>query len=197
MIAYVNGKLAYKNPSFVIIEAAGLGYQIKISLNTYSALPGTENCKLHTYLHIKEDGHTLFGFATESEKKMFMDLISISGVGPGTAIVVLSYLAVNELQDAIISEDARTIQSIKGIGAKTAQRIILELKDKIKKEGLTTDAGNITSISRNTLRTEALTALVTLGIARPAAEKNIDNVLKSSGNSLTLEEVIKQALRIS
>src|SRR4051812_18022647 len=159
MIAYIDGKLALKEATYVIIEAGGLGYQVKISLNTYSALKEGERCKLHTYLHIKEDGHTLFGFHELNEKKVFMNLISISGVGPGTALMVLSSLGPAEVEQAIVNEDVRTIQSVKGIGTKTAQRIILELKDKIKKDTLGMDGKLISQNPYNTLRNEALSAL--------------------------------------
>ena len=197
MIAYIDVKLTFKSPTFVIIEAHGVGYQIKVSLNTYSQLPDNEKCKLHTYLHIKEDAHTLFGFADQTEKKLFLDLISISGVGPGTAIIVLSYLSPNEVMEAIVREDVKTIQGVKGIGVKTAQRIILELKDKIKRENLTSDIPNISISPRNTVKDEALTALLMLGVAKPAAEKNLEIILKREGGHLSLEDLIKHALRIS
>ncbi|MFN6946138.1 MAG: Holliday junction branch migration protein RuvA, partial [Cytophagaceae bacterium] len=129
MIAYVDGKLVHKEPAYVIIETNGLGYEIKISLQTYSSLQEGERCKLLTYFHVKEDAHTLYGFSSSLEKKVFMDLISISGVGPNTALTCLSSMSAPEIAQAISNEDVRTIQNIKGIGAKTAQRIILELKD--------------------------------------------------------------------
>jgi holliday junction DNA helicase RuvA len=197
MIAYIDGKLAFKSPTYVVIDTHGIGYQIKISLNTYSQIPDQERCKLHTYLHIKEDAHTLFGFADNSEKKLFMDLISVSGVGPGTAIVILSYLSPKELADAIIADNVKTIQSIKGIGAKTAQRIILELKDKIKRENLTSETPNIIVRKRNTLKDEALTALTMLGVTKSVAEKNLETVLKKEGEDITLEDLIKHTLKIS
>ena len=193
MIAYIDGKLAYKDPTYVILETGGIGYQVKISLNTYALIKDEERCKLHTYLHIKEDAHTLFGFFELSEKKIFLDLISISGIGPGTALMTLSSLNPIELQNAIASEDLRVIQSIKGIGAKTAQRIILELKDKMKKESLPEDKF-IPVSSHNTLRKEALSALVTLGIARNVAEKSVDSIIKQNSN-ITLEQLIKLALK--
>jgi Holliday junction DNA helicase RuvA len=195
MIAYIDGKLAFKDATYVIIEAGGIGYQIKISLNTYSALKEGERCKLHTYLHIKEDGHTLFGFHEISEKKVFMNLISISGVGPGTALMVLSSLGPKEVEQAIVSEDVRTIQGVKGIGAKTAQRIILELKDKIKKDSLGMDGQVISQNPYNTLRNEALSALITLGISKNIGEKSIDTILKKEGNTISLEQLIKLALK--
>lgn len=199
MIAFIEGKLAFKDPTFIIIDAGGIGYQVRISLTTFSAIKSLnegEKCKVHTYLHIKEDGHTLFGFSEYGEKTIFLDLISISGVGPGTAMMVLSSLSPAGIRQAIASEDLRTIQSIKGIGSKTAQRIILELKDKVRKEpaGVLTP-GHISAIPHNTLRNEALSALLTLGFARNAAEKSIDNILKKEGENVSLETLIKLALK--
>ena len=195
MITYINGKLVFKDPTHVIIETGGIGYHIKISLTTYSAVKEEENCKLHTYLSIKEDAHTLYGFSENSEKKVFLDLISISGVGPNTALMVLSSLNASELQQAIVNEDVRTIQGVKGIGAKTAQRIILELKDKFKKDNLSDNLKSPSQTSHNTIRNEALSALITLGIPRSAAEKNIDIITKKD-SGLTLEQLIKQALKM-
>jgi Holliday junction DNA helicase RuvA len=194
MINYLKGKLVHKDPTHVIIEVNGVGYQVSISLNTFAEIKDKEDIKLLTYLHIREDAHILYGFSSSQEKGMFQHLISVNGIGPNTAMIVLSYLPPGELRAAIVREDAATLQSIKGIGGKTAQRMILELKDKLRK-----DAGEEISqglsTSHNKTREEALTALLTLGIARPAAEKSVDAVLKRSGNSLTLEELVKQALR--
>lgn len=195
MIAYIDGKLAYKDPTFVIVETNGIGYQIKISLSTYSSLKEGERCRLLTYLHIKEDAHTLFGFAEPVEKKIFQDLISISGVGPTTALMVLSSLSPSEIQHAILSEDVRTIQSVKGIGGKTAQRIILELKDKMKKASLTGELKDNAVSTHNTVRNEALSALITLGIPKNIAEKNVDTILKREGDKISLEQLIKLALK--
>lgn len=195
MISYLKGKLVIKEPTHVIIDVNGVGYHVNISLSTFSSIKDQENTLIHTYLHIKEDGHTLFGFSHESEKKMFLNLLSISGVGPSTALMIQSSLSAEELKQAIASEDVKTIQGVKGVGAKTAQRIILELKDKIRKEGLFTEADKISSNSHNTLRSEALSALTTLGINKSAAEKSIDGILKNSGNTITLEELIKLTLK--
>ena len=196
MIAYIQGKLAHKDPTMVVIEAGGIGYQIKISLNTYGAIKNEEAIRLHTYLSIKEDAHTLYGFVEGEEKRLFMELISISGVGPGTALMVLSSLPPDELHQAIVSEDLRTIQGVKGIGAKTAQRIILELKDKLKKDSIAVGTeSKPVAFAHNKVRSEALAALVTLGIAKAVAEKNIDSILKREGNGLVLEQLIKLALK--
>lgn len=196
MIAYIDGKLTHKDPTYVIIEAGGIGYEIRISLNTYSKLAEGERCRLFTYQHIKEDAHTLYGFSDMAEKNIFLSLISISGVGPGTALMVISSLTVAEIQQAIIREDVQTIQRVKGIGAKTAQRIILELKDKFRKE-TPADAVNLSFANHNTSRNEALTALVTLGFAKNVAEKTLDSIIKREGNQLPVEDLIKLALKSS
>ncbi|MEL7003443.1 MAG: Holliday junction branch migration protein RuvA, partial [Bacteroidota bacterium] len=162
MIAYLKGKLAFKDPTHVLIDVQGVGYHVNISLNTYGEIKDEEDIFLHTYLHIKEDGHTLFGFTNPSEKKMFLNLISISGVGPSTGLMVQSSLTSGELKEAIVHEDVRTIQSVKGIGAKTAQRIILELKDKLKKEGYLEESSGTSTSSHNTIRNEASPERITL-----------------------------------
>ena len=195
MITYLNGEIVEKDPTFLVMEVAGIGYEIKISLNTYGHLKDTSKTKLHTHLHIKEDSHTLFVFHEESEKKRFLDLISISGVGPSTALMVLSSLAAEELQSAIINGDTKTISGVKGIGLKTAQRIILELKDKISKEDLLDKAVGITLNKGNRVKNEALSALATLGINKAAAEKSIDRIMKDKDGNISLEELIKLALK--
>ncbi|QHT66312.1 Holliday junction branch migration protein RuvA [Rhodocytophaga rosea] len=197
MIAYIDGKLTFKDPTYVIIDIGGLGYHIKISLQTYAVLKEGERCRLHTFLHIKEDAHTLYGFAENAEKRLFLDLISVSGIGPNTAVMMLSSLSYAEIQNAIVSEDLRTIQSIKGIGSKTAQRVILELKDKIKKGIFAGEMPNIAVSANNSLRNEALSALITLGIPKNVAEKSIDTIMKTEGTTLSLEQLIKKALKPS
>ena len=194
MIAYLKGKLVHKEPTHVIVEVGGIGYQASISLNTFSEIKDKEDIRLSTYLHVREDAHLLYGFASESEKVMFLNLISVNGVGPNTAMMVLSSLTADELKSAILREDAGTLQAVKGIGGKTAQRLILELKDKLRKapaDGTPTLPGMV----NNTLRQEAFTALMTLGIPRAAAEKSIDAVLRKSGNTISLEDLVKQALK--
>jgi len=150
---------------------------------------------LHTHLNIREDAHVLFGFSSVAEKKLFQQLISVNGVGPSTAIVMLSYMNSNEIKSAIVREDAVSLQAIKGIGGKTAQRVIIELKDKLKKESWEETQPAISLGLHNTLRNEALSALLTLGLPRAAAEKSVDTVLKKSGNTITLEDLVKQALK--
>lgn len=195
MIAYIEGKLTWKDPTFVIIDIGGIGYEIKISLGTFTAIKDLERCKLHTYLHVKEDSHTLFGFFEPIEKKIFLSLISITGVGPSTGLMVLSSLSANELQEAIIHGDVSTIQSVKGIGAKTAQRIVLELKDKMAKENLGDNYAIIQQKSYNTVKNEALSALMTLGYNKGMATKTIDGILKNSKEEISLEELIRLALK--
>ncbi len=195
MITYLKGKLAYKDPTHVIVDVGGVGYEVKISLNTYSHIKDKEDLLIQTYLHVKEDSHTLFGFYEKSEKKRFLDLLSINGVGPSTALMILSSLDAIELQAAIAQEDVATIQRVKGIGGKTAQRIVLELKDKMKKEGLLDKTVEIAPQIDNTLKNEALSALTTLGINKSAADKTINAIMREYGEDIRLEELIKQALK--
>ncbi|MEO9872590.1 Holliday junction branch migration protein RuvA [Ekhidna sp.] len=197
MITYLKGRLAFKDPTHLVVDVGGVGYEIKISLITYSQVKDKEDILIQTYLHVKEDSHTLFGFYEASEKKRFLDLLSINGVGPSTGLMILSSLDAKELQAAIIQEDVKTIQSVKGIGGKTAQRIILELKDKMKKEGLLDKSVEIQPRFDNTLRSEALSALTTLGINKSVAEKTVDKILKEYGTEIKLEELIKYALKRS
>jgi holliday junction DNA helicase RuvA len=199
MIAYLKGRLAHKDPTFVLLEVGGVGYHVKISLQTYSKIKEEEQIMLLTYLHIKEDAHTLYGFKDESEKKLFLLLISISGVGPNTALMMLSSMDTEELEHAILTENALLIQKIKGVGAKTAQRIILELKDKVKKDSMIDSSSlNLGFVSSsNKIKEEALQALLTLGFTKAIAEKNLSIVLKNSDTNITLEELIKASLKLS
>jgi len=195
MIAFLKGKLVHRDPTHVIIDVNGVGYHVNISLQTFSAIKEQENVLLYTHLSIREDAHVLFGFSSESEKKLFQQLVSVNGVGPSTAIVMLSYMNSAELKTAIVREDAASLQAIKGIGGKTALRVIIELKDKLKKESWEETQSPISGGEHNTLRREALSALLTLGLAKAVAEKSVDTVLKKSGNTLTLEDLVKQALK--
>lgn len=197
MITYLKGRLAFKDPTHLVVDVSGVGYEVKISLITYAQVKDKEDILIQTYLHIKEDAHTLFGFYEASEKKRFLDLLSINGVGPSTALMILSSLDATELQQAIVQEDVKTIQSVKGIGGKTAQRIILELKDKMKKEGLLDKSVEIQPRFDTTLRAEALSALTTLGINKSTAEKTVDKILKESGMEIKIEELIRLALKRS
>jgi Holliday junction DNA helicase RuvA len=195
MISFLKGKLVQKDPTHVTIEVNGVGYHVNISVQTFADIKEKESVLIHTHLAIREDAHVLFGFSTETEKKLFQQLISVNGVGPSTAIVMLSYLSADELRQAIAREDATTLQRIKGIGGKTAQRVIIELKDKLRKEYTEDKQAPFPGVAHNTMRNEALTALITLGITRSAAEKSVDTVLKRSGNTITLEDLVKQALK--
>lgn len=195
MIAFLKGKLIHKDPTYVVIDVNGVGYHVHISLQTYSEIKDQENIILFTHLNIREDAHILFGFSKETERKMFQMLISVNGVGPSTAIVMLSYMSVDELKSAIIHDDVNSLQKIKGIGGKTAQRVIIELKDKLKKDSYEEIIPSATGVRHNTVRNEALSALITLGISRNVAEKSVDAVLKKSGNTVTLEDLVKQALK--
>lgn len=194
MIAFLDGKLVHCEPTFVHVDVNGVGYQLQISLQTYADIKNLERVRIHTHLAVREDAHILYGFSSVPEKRLFQLLISVNGVGPNTAIVMLSYLTIQELKTAILRDDVRTLQAVKGIGAKTAQRVIIELRDKLKKESIE-DGATISIDPRNTLRNEALSALLTLGLPKAAAEKSVDAVLKKSGITITLEDLVKQALK--
>jgi Holliday junction DNA helicase RuvA len=192
MYAYIDGKLVFKNPAYVVIDAGGVGYHINISLNTFSQIGDAERCRLYVWLHVKEDAHTLYGFYDEGEKRLFLHLISVSGIGPNTGRMMLSSITPNEIQAAIVQGNVTQIQRIKGIGPKSAQRVILELQDKLRKDGPDT---LISMPATNTVKDEALSALVMLGFARAAAEKVIDAELKRNSENLTVEQLIKSALK--
>jgi Holliday junction DNA helicase RuvA len=195
VIAFLKGRLTHKDPTYVIIDVGGVGYHVNISLATYADIKSEESIMLHTHLAIREDAHVLYGFSKEAEKRLFQQLISVNGVGPGTAIVMLSYMNSQELKAAIIQENAAALQGIKGIGAKTAQRVIIDLRDKLKKESWDESQPQVLISAHNTLRQEALSALLTLGLPKAAAEKSVDAILKKSGNTITLEDLVKQALK--
>ncbi len=192
MITHIEGKLIEKTPTYVVIDVNGIGYKIKISLQTFSSITQSEYCKLLTHLSVKEDSHTLFGFFDESERDLFRKLISVSGVGPSTAQVVLSTYSPDEIIHHITSGDVSAVKSIKGIGAKTAQRIIIDLQDKLAKGLPTTDL--LFSKMDNTIKEESLSALLALGFAKKGAEQKIDKVLKSNPEISSVEELVKTAL---
>jgi Holliday junction DNA helicase RuvA len=191
MITHIRGKLVEKNPNNVIVECNGIGYILPISLQTFSNIPDRENIKLHTHLIIREDAHILYGFWEVMEREIFKLLISVSGVGPSTAITMLSSMNTEEIQRAIASEDVEKIKSVKGIGIKTAQRVIVDLKDKILK---TYNISEDLSISNNTIKNEALSALEVLGFTRKKVDNIIQVILQDSPN-IKLEELIKRALK--
>lgn len=190
MITHLHGKLVEKNPTALVVECAGIGYEVKISLHTFSAIGPDESILIYTQFIVREDAQILYGFATKEERDMFNHLISVSGIGPNIGMIMLSSLAPEEIAHAIQTEDVRTIQGIKGIGAKTAQRVIIDLKDKMLKMNFS--AGNIFS-GNNTNRFDALTALVSLGFDKKAADKALDKV--STGDE-SVEKLIKDALKI-
>ena len=194
MIAFLRGVFAYKSPALVHLETAGVGYELQISLNTYSRIERLESGVLLTYLHIREDAHVLYGFFDKAEKDLFIQLISVSGVGASTARMMLSSMKPEEITRAIRDGNARQLESILGIGKKSAERIILELRDKVGKGR--EDTTNISSQTSNTLEHDALNALITLGIARPAAENAIKKVLNEGPGAEKIEDIIKKALKI-
>ena len=191
MIHHLKGQLIEKNPTYVVIECNGIGYTVNISLHTYSLIPESEAISLYTYLQVKEDSHTLYGFIEKSEREIFKLLISVSGVGTSTARMMLSSLQPKEVTEAIATGDVPTIQSVKGIGAKTAQRVILDLKDKVLK---VLGDDEVFVSQNNTNKEEALSALETLGYNRRQAGKVVDKILKEDPES-TVESIIKLALK--
>lgn len=196
MISFIKGKKLEIDPTKIIIDVNGIGYELKISLRTYSEIKGHSVVNLFTHLQVKEDSHTLFGFYDKSERKTFLSLLSITGVGPSTAIMILSSLSSSELNHAIISSDVLTIKSIKGIGLKTAERIILELKDKISKNLNQKNPNNFLVERDNTIKNEALSALSSLGISKNVVNNHIDRVLDSN-NNISLEDLIREVLKRS
>ncbi len=192
MIDYITGTVTGLNPAFVVVECGGIGYTINISLNTYEALDKSVTCKILIHESIREDAHLLFGFATQEERELFRQLITVSGVGAGTARMMLSSVRPGDLREAITGGDVSTLKAVKGIGLKTAQRIIVDLKDKIGKH---VGSGEIIAFSDNTAREEALSALVMLGFARSSAIKVIDNLLKET-RTLPVEEIVRRALKL-
>jgi Holliday junction DNA helicase RuvA len=196
MISFIKGKKLEIDPTKIIIDVNGIGYELKISLRTYSEIKEHSVVNLFTHLQVKEDSHTLFGFYDKSERKTFLSLLSISGVGPSTAIMILSSLSTSELNHAIISSDVLTIKSVKGIGLKTAERIILELKDKISKNLNQKNPNNFLVERDNTIKNEALSALSSLGISKNVVNNHIDRVLDSN-NNISLEDLIREVLKRS
>ena len=191
MITFLKGKLVEKNHTDVVIECQGVGYFVNISLHTFSLLPEGESIMLYTYLHMKDDSHTLYGFSQISEREIFKLLISVSGVGTSIARTMLSSLDPTQVKQAIGTGDVKTIQGVKGIGAKTAQRVILDLKDKILK---VYDVDDVSAGSGNTNKDEALSALETLGFVRKQAEKVCDSIVRENPDA-SVETIIKLALK--
>lgn len=193
MYSFISGNIVEKNPAYVIIDNHGIGYMINISLNTFTAIGEQDNVKLYVHLAIREDAHTLYGFYTEQEKVLFLQLTSVSGIGCNTARLILSSMTVNEAICAISGNDAKAIQRVKGIGAKTAQRIVVDLHDKVDKLSLTDDEKS--PVTNNTLKEESLSALMVLGFSRVNIEKTLDKLIQKMQNP-TVEDLIKEALRL-
>lgn len=192
MYAFIAGKIAEITPAYAIVDNHGVGYFISITLNTFAAIGEQTEVKLYTHLQVLEDAHNLFGFYTVKERDMFELLISVSGVGCNTARLILSSLTVNELSTAIANEDIKTIQAVKGIGSKTAQRIVVDLKDKVRK---TDYAEEIVEAVDNTIKNEALSALVILGFSKNAASKALDKLMKQTPDA-PVEVLIREALKL-
>ena len=193
MISFLKGKKNYIDPTRLILDVNGIGYDIYISLRTYSKIKGKSEIFIYTHLNVKEDSHTLYGFNSVNEKETFLSLLSINGVGPSTAVMILSSLSAIELKKAILDADTNKIKSVKGIGLKTAERIILELKDKISFEEI---EDNISVIYNNTIKDEALSALSSLGISKNIVERHINDVLDRN-KDISLEDLIKEVLKRS
>ena len=189
MITFLKGKLIEKNPTDIVLDVNGIGYRINISLNTFSEIDDNENCFIYTYFHVKEDAQILYGFSNKEERYVFKLLISVSGIGPNTAQVIMSSMSPENLQRAVMTNDIESIKSVKGIGLKSAQRMILDLKDKISKISLQDSSSRI----NNTIKDEALSALKMLGFARKNIETVIDKTLLDS-EDITVEDLIKQVL---
>ena len=191
MIAFLKGDFVHKTPALLHVEVAGVGYEVQISLNTYSKIQNLDKGILYTSLLIREDAHVLYGFFDLAEKEMFLQLLSVSGIGASTARVMLSYMKPEELAKAIVQGDSKALEGIKGIGKKTAERMVLELRDKLAKHPL---ESNISVLKNNTLHQDALNALTALGINRQAASQAIEKTLAANPN-VSVEELIKMALR--
>ncbi len=193
MYAYLEGKLSWKSPAVVHLETHGVGYELHISLHTYSAIQQLNEARLYTYLQIKEDAHVLFGFFDREEKEIFVTLISVSGVGATTARMMLSSMKPSEIAEAIASGNVRLLESVKGIGKKTAERLVVELRDKVQK--LSLEVKTKQSTATMPVQEDAIQALTALGIARNQAELAIRKIMQTEDGSLPLEELIKKALK--
>ncbi|MEZ4942186.1 MAG: Holliday junction branch migration protein RuvA [Saprospiraceae bacterium] len=194
MYAYLKGEITYRAPAFITLEVNGVGYHLNIPLSTFTALEGQERSTLYTHFHVTEDAHTLYGFATQTERNLFVQLISVTGVGPTSALLLLSAMSVDEIRSAIIGEQAHVLQRAKGIGPKASKQIILDLKNKLAKEA--PDGPVLLPMAGSEARDEAVTALMALGINRIGAQKALNQVLKEQPGLTTVEELIKAALKM-
>lgn len=195
MYAYLKGKIAFRSPAFIVVDVGGVGYHVNIPVSTYSAIEGREETIIYTHLLVREDAHTLYGFATQTERSFFIQLIGVTGVGATTAQLLLSSMSVDEIRAAILGEQAHVLQKVKGIGAKTAKQIILDLKDKLSKDGGPTDMAVLLPAADNTVREEALSALLALGFSRIAVQKALNAVLKEHPVVGRVEDLIKLTLK--
>ena len=194
MYGYLTGKITHKTPTFIYIECGGVGYHVNISLNTFALLDGKTDMKLYTHLQVREDDMSLYGFADEGERALFVLLISVSGVGTNTARIILSYMTIDEVKKAIMNEDAITLSKAKGIGPKTAKRIILDLKEKVIKESGSEPSSNVKMVS-NSMKDDALSALMSLGFPRVSVEKTIVQIIQKYPEMNQVEELIKLVLK--
>ncbi len=193
MYEYFSGKLVEKTPTYAVIDCGGVGYLLHISLNTYTQITNPERCILYAHMAVREDAHVLYGFASRAERETFRLLINVSGVGAGTARMILSSLSTGEIAEAVMSNNVHTLKNVKGIGEKTAQRIIVDLKGKFDRD---TVSPELFAGLHNTVRGEALTALTLLGFPKINAEKALDKVIKSGEQELSVEDMIKQSLKM-
>jgi len=192
MYEYIIGKLVEKTPTYAVLDCNGIGYYLNISLTTFEKITNPEACKLYVHLAIREDAQTFYGFTSKGERETFRLLINVSGVGASTARMILSSLNTNEIVDAVMTNNVTTFKNVKGIGEKTAQRIIIDLKGKIDKDNISDE---LFSVSHNTVRSEALTALTLLGFPKNISEKALDKVLKTNEEDLSVESLIKLTLK--
>ena len=193
MISYIKGPITFKSPTYIVVETGGIGYRINISLNTYTSIEKAEQVKILTHFHVKEDSQTLYGFAEAAERNLFRHLISVSGIGPSTAQTLLSSMTPEDARAAIIGENVAAFKTVKGIGPKTAKRVILDLKDKLIKDG--GDIPVVLTASGNTLREEALSALLALQVNKVQAQKVLTKILKEQPDLKKVEDLIRLALR--
>ncbi len=193
MYDYIRGKLIEKTPTYAVIDCGGVGYILNISLTTFSQINNPDNCLLYAHLAVREDAHVLFGFASKTERETFRLLINVSGVGAGTARMILSSLNASEIAEAVLTNNVNTLKNVKGIGEKTAQRILVDLKGKFDRDSISPE---LFAGLHNTVRSEALTALTLLGFPKINAEKALDKVIKSVEQELSVEDMIKQTLKV-
>lgn len=193
MYAYLKGDITFRSPAFIVVETGGIGFHVHIPLSTYTALQSAEKATVYTHLHVREDAHTLYGFATQAERNLFLQLLGVSGVGATTALLILSSMTVDEVRSAVIGEQVHVLQRVKGIGAKTAKQLILDLKDKFTREA--PDSVVLLPQGNETVREEALSALLALGFTRITVQKALNQIQRDQPGLTKVEDLIKQALK--